>query len=146
MADQNITALPATTSPASSDQLLLVGTAEEKLINYDKLADAILTKLTSKKFTLNQGTETLLQALNELNSKNIRETIIETTTLEEYRVANGKLPGEYKINGVIISGISTAKIWGVLILSAAFDTQIVITSDGAMYIRTCTGNPAAWHK
>lgn len=69
MADQNITALPVATSPASSDQLLLVGATEEKLIDYDKLADAILTKLTSKQYTLDQGTKTLPAALNELNSK-----------------------------------------------------------------------------
>lgn len=68
MADQNITALPVATSPTSSDQLLLVGATEEKLIDYDKLADAILTKLTSKQYTLDQGTKTLPAALNELNS------------------------------------------------------------------------------
>ncbi len=68
MADQNITALPVTTSPASSDQLLVVGATEEKLIDYEKLADAILTKLTSKTFALDQGTKTLVAALNELNS------------------------------------------------------------------------------
>lgn len=68
MADQNITALPVATLPASSDQLLLVGATEEKLIDYDKLADAILTKLTSKQYTLDQGTKTLPAALNELNS------------------------------------------------------------------------------
>lgn len=73
MADQNITALPVATSPASSDQLLLVGETEEKLIDYDKLADAILTKLTSKQYTLDQGTKTLPAALNELNSKWIKE-------------------------------------------------------------------------
>ena len=71
MADQNITALPVAASPASSDQLLLVGATEEKLIDYDKLADAILTKLTSKQYTLDQGTKTLPAALNELNSKAI---------------------------------------------------------------------------
>ena len=71
MADQNITALPVATSPTSSDQLLLVGATEEKLIDYDKLADAILTKLTSKQYTLDQGTKTLPAALNELNSKTI---------------------------------------------------------------------------
>lgn len=69
MADQNITALPVATAPASSDQLLLVGATEEKLIDYDKLADAILQKLTSKQYTLDQGTKTLPAALNELNSK-----------------------------------------------------------------------------
>lgn len=71
MADQNITALPVAASPASSDQLLLVGATEEKLIDYDKLADAILTKLTSKQYTLDQGTKTLPAALNELNSNRI---------------------------------------------------------------------------
>ena len=68
MADQNITALPVSTTPESSDQLLLVGATEEKLIDYDKLADAILQKLTSKQYTLDQGTKTLPAALNELNS------------------------------------------------------------------------------
>ncbi|MFR7321672.1 MAG: hypothetical protein ACLUTH_10375 [Blautia massiliensis (ex Durand et al. 2017)] len=71
MADQNITALPVATLPASSDQLLLVGATEEKLIDYDKLADAILTKLTSKQYTLDQGTKTLPAALNELNSNRL---------------------------------------------------------------------------
>ena len=68
MADQNITALPVSDTPASSDQLLLVGATEEKLIDYDKLADAILNKLTSKNFSLDQGTMPLIRALNELNS------------------------------------------------------------------------------
>ena len=68
LADQNITALPVSTTPASSDQILLVGATEEKLIDYDKLADAILQKLTSKQYTLDQGTKTLPAALNELNS------------------------------------------------------------------------------
>ncbi len=71
MADQNITALPVTTAPAESDQFLIVGAAEEKLIDYNKLADAILTKLTSKKYTLDQGSQTLIAAINGLNSKMI---------------------------------------------------------------------------
>lgn len=68
MADQNITALPVSDTPVSSDRLLLVGATEEKLIDYDKLADAILNKLTSKNFSLDQGTMSLIKALNELNS------------------------------------------------------------------------------
>lgn len=72
MADQNITALPVSATPASSDQLLLVGATEEKLIDYDKLADAILNKLTSKNFSLDQGTMPLVSALNQLNSNALR--------------------------------------------------------------------------
>ena len=73
MADQNITALPVATTPESSDRILLVGATEEKLINYDELADAILRKIASKNFALDQGNKTLLAALNELNSKWTKE-------------------------------------------------------------------------
>ena len=81
MADQNITALPVSDTPASSDQLLLVGATEEKLIDYDKLADAILNKLTSKNFSLDQGTMPLIKALNELNSK---ASSVQVNSLENY--------------------------------------------------------------
>ena len=75
MADQNITALPEVTSPAGTDQLLLVGAAEEQLIDYEKLADAILNKLTSKTYALDAGTQTLIAALNSLNSNIVNKGI-----------------------------------------------------------------------
>lgn len=58
-------------SIADKDQIMIRDTTEnkDKLIDYDKLADAVLTKITSKQFTLDQGNKTLVQALNELNSK-----------------------------------------------------------------------------
>jgi len=64
-----INALPTKTEPVTGDKVLLSGASEEYLIDYDKLATAILNKLTSKTFTLDQGTKTLVAALNELNSK-----------------------------------------------------------------------------
>lgn len=69
MADQKINALTTKTAPVTGDKCLMSGAAEEYLIDYDKLATAILNKLTSKTFTLDQGTKTLIAALNELNSK-----------------------------------------------------------------------------
>lgn len=82
-----------------------------------------------------------------LNSKAPRGIITGTTTLEEYCSKNKKLPGEYRINGAIISGISTTeKFWGVLILAAVYDTQIVIIGGGNMYIRDYTGNPNVWSR
>lgn len=71
MADQKINALPTKTTPTSGDKCLMSGAAEEYLIDYDKLATAILNKLTSKTFTLDQGTKTLIAAVNELNSKTL---------------------------------------------------------------------------
>ena len=69
MADQKINALPTKTAPVTGDKCLMSGAAEEYLIDYDKLATAILNKLTSKTYSLDQGTKTLIAAINELNSK-----------------------------------------------------------------------------
>ena len=75
MADQAINALSTKTAPETSDQLLLVGTGEPQLIDYDKLADAILNKITSKKYALDAGTMTLPAALNALNGKTFKGNI-----------------------------------------------------------------------
>lgn len=71
MADQAINALSTKKAPETSDQLLLVGTGEPQLIDYDKLADAILNKITSKNYALDAGQMTLLAALNKLNSESL---------------------------------------------------------------------------
>ena len=68
----------------------MVGATEEKLIDYDKLADAILQKLTSKTFTLDQGVMTLLKALNELNSNpflRYEKAFGESLTIKNVRAA-----------------------------------------------------------
>ena len=61
---------PAKTTPKDADKFMLYSAedAANKLIDYDKLADAVLNKLTSKTFGLDAGTMTLPAALNELNS------------------------------------------------------------------------------
>lgn len=59
------------TTPKDADKFMLYSAedAANKLIDYDKLADAVLNKLTSKQFTLDQGARTLPTAINELYSK-----------------------------------------------------------------------------
>ena len=74
MADQAINALSTKTAPETSDQLLLVGAGEPQLIDYDKLADAILNKITSKNYALDAGTMTLPAALNALNGNKVSYT------------------------------------------------------------------------
>lgn len=73
MADQAINALSTKTAPETSDQLLLVGTGEPQLIDYDKLADAILNKITSKNYALDAGQMTLPAALNALNGNSLSQ-------------------------------------------------------------------------
>lgn len=89
MADQAINALSTKTAPKTSDQLLLVGTGEPQLIDYDKLADAILNKITSKNYALDAGTMTLPAALNALNGKLFMEIPVAITI--ENKTLNAKL-------------------------------------------------------
>lgn len=138
MADQNITALPVATSPASSDQLLLVGATEEKLIDYDKLADAILTKLTSKQYTLDQGTKTLPAALNELNSNAFLPKAELRTNADSAEPGAYRVVGKYPVDGEDEAVLLCFKIfnndWGLL-------TQFLIPKDSSyIKVRTC------WYK
>ena len=82
MADQAIKALSTKTAPETSDQLLLVGAGEPQLIDYDKLADAILNKITSKNYALDAGTMTLPAALNALNGNNGKLLCVKKSTNE----------------------------------------------------------------
>lgn len=88
MADQAINALSTKTAPETSDQLLLVGAGEPQLIDYDKLADAILNKITSKNYDLDAGTMTLPAALNALNGKTLINAYMGTGLQRDY-VLNG---------------------------------------------------------
>lgn len=86
MEDQAINALSTKTAPETSDQLLLVGAGEPQLIDYDKLADAILNKIKSKNYALDAGQMTLLAALNKLNSETSGKTF--SITLRDNISAN----------------------------------------------------------
>ena len=98
MADQAINALSTKTAPETSDQLLLVGAGEPQLIDYDKLADAILNKITSKNYALDAGQMTLLAALNKLNSESLTGNV---TTIDDITFDYNSFTktGLYYING-----------------------------------------------
>lgn len=76
---------PAKTTPKDADKFMLYSAedAANKLIDYDKLADAVLNKLTSKTFGLDQGTMTLPAALNKLNSNLLSRDIENITQLPD---------------------------------------------------------------
>lgn len=84
MEDQVINALSTKTAPETSDQLLILGTGEPQLIDYDKLADAILNKITSKKYALDAGIMTLPAALNALNGKTLINAYMGTGLQRDY--------------------------------------------------------------
>lgn len=83
---------PAKTTPKDADKFMLYSAedAANKLIDYDKLADAVLNKLTSKTFGLDQGNMTLLAALNQLNSKAKRYIFNPANGVADIKVPNLK--------------------------------------------------------
>lgn len=106
MADQAINALSTKTAPETSDQLLLVGTGEPQLIDYDKLADAILNKITSKKYALDAGQMTLLAALNKLNSDKLIRIRSKYTTNND-----GIIPVHSMLTSMTIDNIVAVKAY-----------------------------------
>ena len=150
MADQAINALSTKTAPETSDQLLLVGAGEPQLIDYDKLADAILNKITSKNYALDAGQMTLLAALNKLNSETKKyiskaEHIKTENNRSQYRIApivsdTGALcinrAGLYLIKlgqtGGVFNSASIKKIY-----EEGNDAKIQIDKDGKSIIFEC---------
>lgn len=139
MADQAINALSTKTAPETSDQLLLVGTGEPQLIDYDKLADAILNKITSKNYALDAGQMTLLAALNKLNSDTLKANTInhKSFDLNDYTVT-----GLYDTRGTLPSTIGmknypTDITASIIVLSTTYIvTQIYIAHDAtSLYLR-----------
>ena len=71
--ETNFASLPEKATPASGDMFLMEDSEDTKKINYDKLADAILNKLTSKTYSgLETTAKNFVTAINELNSKSMR--------------------------------------------------------------------------
>ena len=99
---------PAKTTPKDADKFMLYSAedAANKLIDYDKLADAVLNKLTSKIFALDQGNMTLLAALNQLNSKALMTYVGKKATN-----GDGVIPINNIISGVSIKNVINAKAY-----------------------------------
>lgn len=136
MADQAINAISTKTAPETSDQLLLVGTGEPQLIDYDKLADAILNKITSKNYALDAGQMTLLAALNKLNSETIKTDNNFTGNVDNVR------------NSVVWcnTALNAPSNIGLLVSFSTFNIgQIFVDyTQFLIYIRWLNGNTNKW--
>ena len=123
MADQAINALSTKTAPETSDQLLLVGAGEPQLIDYDKLADAILNKITSKNYALDAGTMTLTAALNALNGNM-------TVKIDKYYTGDGTITIKinWKVTEPIRATIAVISSKGGAIVTELSKSGIVSTN------------------
>lgn len=106
---------PAKTTPKDADKFMLYSAedAANKLIDYDKLADAVLNKLTSKTFGLDAGTMTLPAALNQLNSNRLKpfyKGMITNRLVTVPLVLGLYLVSTYRSGGYKISSLSIVNI------------------------------------
>jgi hypothetical protein len=106
---------PVKTTPKDADKFMLYSAedAANKLIDYDKLADAVLNKLTSKTFGLDQGTMTLPAVLNQLNSNRLKpfyKGMITNRLVTVPLVSGLYLVSTYRSGGYKISSLSIVNI------------------------------------
>lgn len=106
---------PVKTTPKDANKFMLYSAedAANKLIDYDKLADAVLNKLTSKTFGLDAGTMTLPAALNQLNSNRLKpfyKGMITNRLVTVPLVSGLYLVSTYRSGGYKISSLSIVNI------------------------------------
>lgn len=106
---------PVKTTPKDADKFMLYSAedAANKLIDYDKLADAVLNKLASNTFDLDAGTMTLPAALNQLNSNRLKpfyKGMITNRLVTVPLVPGLYLVSTYRSGGYKISSLSIVNI------------------------------------
>lgn len=104
--ETNFASLTEKTTPASGDMFLMEDSEDTKKINYDKLADAILNKLTSKTYSgLETTAKNFVTAINELNSKTFQNSSKIITSGVDWNTITDS--GVYKVQ--CIDGFEEAK-------------------------------------
>ena len=143
MADQKINALPTKTTPTSGDKCLMSGAAEEYLIDYDKLATAILNKLTSKTYSLDQGTKTLIAAINELNSKSfsVSNIVTDVSQLDDMKGTNISYLDGALINEKTVYGFAITTNYESVVSQIVFGSM---SGASSIAVRGKSGSPLAW--
>lgn len=118
--ETNFASLPEKATPASGDMFLMEDSEDTKKINYDKLADAILNKLTSKTYSgLETTAKNFVTAINELNSKSkgyiLGITVTSTNVLKFKGIFDSNTLGNGVRQSVFMFGdANSSTVYGVL--------------------------------
>ena len=105
MGEKYLGQLTAKSAPATGDILVLEDSEDTKKIDYDALANAILNKLTTKTYTVAGRTNTLIAAIDALNS-NMTNQIQSMERLDSRNLLTDTIsPGYYYVIGA--TGIPT---------------------------------------
>ena len=140
---QDVTTVTEVSTINSTDQFYMNQAGKFVQVDYNQLATAILNLITSKTFTLDQGTKTLIDAIDELNSKifSVSRTVTDETELDNMTETNIAY-----VNGVMLNGKS---VYGFAITTAlgSVVSQIIIGSfsgESNLAVRGKSGSPISW--
>ena len=101
--DANVNELPVHNTMQSGDRLLGSGTAEEFLVDYELLADAILNKLTTKEYAgLGTAAKNIPAAIKELAQANIPVTFTKAATRSEIVSTEKPIENPQPDNNVVL--------------------------------------------
>lgn len=102
MGEKYLGQLTAKSTPATGDIMVLEDSEDTKKIDYDALANAILNKLTTKTYTVAGGSNTLIAAIDALNS-NAQLTITRTENSYADATSVGRLSARKRGNMLFLN-------------------------------------------
>lgn len=121
---QDVTTVSEVSTINSTDQFYMNQSGKFVQVDYSKLADAILGKISSKTYSLDQGTKTLIAAINELNSKSkISYSLRDSTNIPASADMNTYTePGNYSCNGATPSTLKNCPFSDSFLLKVEYPT------------------------
>ena len=123
MANKIISNLTPKTSPASSDVLAIEDTEATKKIDYNALADAILNKITSKTYSVAGSTQTLISAIDALNS-NLMSKAISATSIDDLANKIIAMPQSYTATLFVSSNVTSALIPNASVVGKGYVAKV----------------------
>lgn len=140
---QDVTTVSEVSTINSTDQFYMNQSGKFVQVDYSKLADAILGKISSKTYSLDQGTKTLIAAINELNSKtfeasNVVTDILQLDEMEKTKISyvNGAL-----INQKSVYGFALTIDYGSVMSQLVFGS---FSGASGIAVRGKSGSPLQW--
>lgn len=146
MADQNFMDLASKTASgiAGTDYMMLVNNSEAYKALVNDVAEAILSKLTSKSFSgLETTAKNVIGALNELNSKSKNGWVNADGKNFEEVIPPNKSPGLYAFFNIVIPPVSKNPLSNYVRIIKLVEAAVIVTNSNIYFVESSSN---IWNK